>query len=59
MIAMNGTNDESCWLAGACKILLLLLLFEKEIPQTFSRGSQLKYGYQNKHAPNAPNAIYY
>ena len=23
---MNGTSDQSCWLAEACKILLLLLL---------------------------------
>ena len=25
---MIGTNDQSCWLAEACKILLLLLLRE-------------------------------
>ena len=27
-IAMIGTSDQSCWLAEACKILLLLLLLE-------------------------------
>ena len=26
IIAMIGTSDQSCWLAEACKILLLLLL---------------------------------
>ena len=26
IIAMVGTNDQSCWLAETCKILLLLLL---------------------------------
>ena len=25
-IAMIGTSDQSCWLAEACKILLLLLV---------------------------------
>ena len=25
IIAMIGTSDQSCWLAEACKILLLLL----------------------------------
>ena len=25
VIAMIGTSDQSCWLAEACKILLLLL----------------------------------
>ena len=27
-IAVIGTSDQSCWLAEACKILLLLLLLE-------------------------------
>ena len=26
IIAMVGTSDQSCWLAKACKILLLLLV---------------------------------
>ena len=28
IIAMFGTSDQSCWLAEACKILLLLLLLQ-------------------------------
>ena len=28
MIAMIGTSDRPCWLAEACKILLLLLLLQ-------------------------------
>ena len=29
-IAVIGTSDQSCWLAEACKILLLLLFFTLE-----------------------------
>ena len=29
IIAMIGTSDQSCWLAKACKILLLLLLLTR------------------------------
>ena len=29
---MIGTSDQSCWLAEACKILLLLLLLDATLP---------------------------
>ena len=29
---MIGTSDQSCWLAEACKILLLLLTIHAELP---------------------------
>ena len=31
---MIGTSDQSCWLAEACKILLLLLLEEPTAVET-------------------------
>ena len=33
MIAIIGTSDRPCWLAEACKILLLLLLLQAELSQ--------------------------
>ena len=32
MIAIIGTSDRPCWLAEACKILLLLLLQPRSMP---------------------------
>ena len=31
MIAIIGTSDRPCWLAEACKILLLLLLHDEHV----------------------------
>ena len=38
MIAIIGTTDQPCWLAAACKLLLLLLLLEGFCHDACQRG---------------------
>ena len=56
-IAVIGTSDQSCWLAEACKILILLLLHsvalfvaqrqQSCIIRYLACKAQLQYGYED------------